>query len=258
MWKHFLVENRDFVTTVTINRPPYNTLSVGALEELGRILDDLEENEATRVILLTGSGDRAFSAGADMTEFGQAEGGPEATIRKVHTLFQRIEHFPKPIIAVINGYALGGGCELQMACHLAVASDQARLGLPEVKRGILPGYGGTQRMARLIGKRRALYYMLRGEHLSAEEAKVCGLINEIFPHDQLREKAFELAASMARGSAPLAMRGIIRAVGRGLEQSLKEGLTLETEEMMKVVVSEDAAEGIQAFFSKREPKFRGR
>jgi enoyl-CoA hydratase len=113
-------------------------------------------------------------------------------------------------------------------------------------------------MARLIGKRRALYYMLRGEPLSAEEAKACGLINEIFPHDHLREKAFELAASMARSSAPLAMRGIIRAVGRGLETSLEEGLALETEEMMKVVVSEDAAEGIQAFFTKREPKFRGR
>jgi enoyl-CoA hydratase len=258
MWEHFRTETRDFVTTVTIHRPPYNTLSVGTLQELARILDELEQDDQTRVILLTGSGDKAFSAGADMTEFGQLEGGPREAIRRGQELFNRIEAFPKPVIAVINGLALGGGCELQMACHLAVASDRAELALPEVNRGLIPAYGGTQRLARLIGKRRALYYLLSGQKISAAEAKACGLVNEVFPHDRLREAAFTLAAELARKSAPLAMRGIIRAVERGLEVSLNEGLATEMEEMLQVIATEDAVEGIQAFFTKKEPRFKGR
>ncbi|MDA8351836.1 MAG: enoyl-CoA hydratase-related protein [Firmicutes bacterium] len=258
MWENFVTETRERVTTVTIQRPPLNTLSVSALMELGEILDTLEKDEETRVILLTGDGDRAFSAGADISEFGQLEGGPRAAIQRAHDLFRRIESFPKPVIAVLNGRALGGGNELQMACHLAFASDQARIGLPEVKLGIIPGYGGTQRLPRLIGKRKALQLLLSGEEMQAEEAKACGLVNEVFPHDQLREAAFERAAQLARLSAPLAMEGILRSVDRGMEGSIENGLEQEAEEMLRVASSEDAAEGIQAFFTKQEPAFKGR
>jgi enoyl-CoA hydratase len=258
VWKDFSVETREFVTTVTIRRPPYNTLSTGTLRELGQILDELEQDEQTRVILLTGSGDKAFSSGADITEFGQLDGGPAEAIRRGQELFNRIEAFPKPVIAVLNGVALGGGCELMLACHLAVASDRAEIGLPEVKLGLIPGYGGTQRLARLIGKRQALYYLLSGRKMNAQEAKTSGLVNEVFPHDRLHEAAFEIAAELANRSAPLAMRGILRAVARGLETSLEEGLAAEREEMLQVIATEDAAEGIQAFFSKKEPRFKGR
>lgn len=258
MWEHFLTETREQVTTITINRPPLNTLSVSTLKELGEILDRLEKEDETRVILLTGSGDRAFSAGADIREFGQMEGGPQEALRRIHGLFHRIESFAKPVIAVLNGRALGGGNELQMACHLAFASDQARIGLPEVKLGILPGYGGTQRLPRLIGKRRALWALLSGEEMSAAEAKECGLVNEVYPHEQLRESAFQQANKLARLSAPLSMAGILRAVDTGLEDTLEQGLKREGKEAMRVIASEDAAEGIQAFFTKREPVFKGR
>ncbi|PTX54990.1 enoyl-CoA hydratase/enoyl-CoA hydratase [Melghirimyces profundicolus] len=258
MWEHFNIETRDYVATITIHRPPLNTLSVSALTELGKILDSLEIDEEVRVILLTGSGDRAFSAGADISEFGQLEGGPREAIRRGHDLFRRIETFPKPVIAALNGLALGGGNELQLACHLAYASDQARIGLPEVKLGILPGYGGTQRLPRLIGKRRALEVLLSGEEMSADEAKECGLVNEVFPHEQLREAAFERAARLARRSAPLSLAGILRAVNEGVESPLEEGLEKEMKEMLRLVTTEDAGEGIQAFFTKREPVFKGR
>jgi enoyl-CoA hydratase len=258
MWKNFSVETREFVTTLTIQRPPYNTLSTETLSELGQILDELEKDEQTRVILIAGSGDKSFSAGGDITEFGQLAGGPVEAVRRGQELFNRIEAFPKPVIAVVNGLALGGGCELMLACHLAVASDRAEIGLPEVKLGIIPGYGGTQRLARLIGKRQALYYLLSGKRMSAHEAKICGLVNEVFPHDRLFESAFEFAAELAKRSAPLAMRGVLRAVRRGLETTLEEGLTAEREELLQVIATEDAAEGVQAFFTKREPQFKGR
>lgn len=252
------MDTREFVTTVTILRPPHNTLSTGTLRELDRILDELEQDEQTRVILLTGSGDKAFSAGADISEFGQLDGGPAEAIRRGQELFNRIDAFPKPVIAAVNGLALGGGSELMLACHLAVASDRAEIGLPEVKLGLIPGYGGTQRLARLIGKRRALYYLLSGKKMNAHEAKICGLVNEVFPHDQLHDAAFEMAAELAKKSAPLAMRGILRAVRNGLETTLEEGLAVEREEMLRVIATDDAVEGIQSFISKKEPRFKGR
>jgi enoyl-CoA hydratase len=225
---------------------------------MGRILEALEKEERTRVILLTGSGDHTFSAGADMMEFGQLDGGPHEAMRRVHALFRKIEHYSKPIVAVVNGRALGGGNELQMVCHLAFASDRAEFGLPEVRRGIIPGYGGTQRLARLIGKRRALFYLMTGQSMSAAEAKSCGLINEVFPHEQLRDSAMAFAVRLARQSAPLAVAGVLRAVGRGMECSFEDGLTVESEELMRLIATEDAVEGIQAFFEKREPLFNGR
>jgi enoyl-CoA hydratase len=258
-WKQFLVEIRDQVARITINRPPVNTLSRDALIELGSILDQLEKDPSVRSLILTGAGEKTFSAGADVSEFGgmgdreQAEG----FLKQIHDLFNRIENFPKPVIAAINGKALGGGNELQMACHLGIAADHAELGLPEVRLGIMPGYGGTQRLPRLIGQRRALEIMLEGKRISAQEALEIGLVNKVVPAEQLAEEAFEWAKQLAEGP-PVAMKGIIQSVINGSRKELPEGLKVERENMLAVMRTEDAIEGVAAFFSKRKPSFKGK
>lgn len=257
--KNCEVQIRDRVAIITINRPPLNTLSRETLYELEKILDEMEADPSVGSLILTGAGDKMFSAGGDISEFGEMADPETATktIRRMHALFNRIEGFPKPIIACLNGKALGGGNELQMACHLAIAADTAELSLPEVRLGIIPGYGGTQRLPRLIGRRRALELMLSGERISAQKALEYGLVNRVVPLAQVREEAFQWAKQLAAGP-PIAMKGILDAVIRGTEQSLTRGLEIELENVLKVVGTEDAIEGVTAFFSKRPPSFKGK
>lgn len=259
MERNCLLEVSGKVAIITINRPPLNTLSRGTLQEINRLLDDIEHNDAVRSIILTGSGNQSFSAGADVNEFAAFADPDRAkdTIQHTHNLFRRIELFPKPIIASVNGRALGGGCELQMACHLVIATETAEFALPEVKLGIMPGYGGTQRLPRLIGRRRALEFILIGKKVSAEKALKYGLINEVVPSERLMETSLTIAAELASGP-PIAMKGILDSVIRGTEMDFEEGIALELNHMLNIARSEDAAEGISAFFTKRQAQFLGK
>jgi enoyl-CoA hydratase len=251
-----LLETRGKVAIITINRPPMNALSRDTLAEMESMLLGIREDPSIRSVILTGAGEKMFSAGADITEFGDFA-NREQSIRRVHDLFNMIELFPKPIIACVNGKALGGGNELQMACHLTIASENAEFGLPEVKLGIIPGYGGTQRLPRLIGKRRALELLLSGERISASKALEYGLINGVVPRDSLLSEAMTWAERLADGP-PLAIHGILDSVQKGDSVSLQEGLSIELKNMLSVSGSEDAIEGVTAFFSKRKAEFKGR
>lgn len=259
MEKQCLLETRGNVAVITINRPPMNTLSRDILYELDAILTEIAGNDAIRAVILTGAGDKMFSAGADVSEFGEFSDREKAkqTVQDIHAIFNKIESFPKPIIASINGKALGGGNELQMACHLTIAADSAEFALPEVRLGIIPGYGGTQRLPQLIGRRRALELTLTGERISAKKALEYGLINKVVPQNELQAETVNWAKQLADGP-PLAVKGILEAVMKGSEQSLQEGLTIELEHMLNVSRSEDAIEGVTAFFAKRKPEFQGR
>jgi enoyl-CoA hydratase len=256
-FENFIVETEGRVAICTINRPPMNTLSVGTVREMEKILDQFENDGNIGAIIITGSGDKAFCAGADITEFGSFSGGPKEAMMFAHRVFMRMERYPKPIIACLNGYALGGGNELHMACHLSVAADTATIGLPEVKLGIIPGYGGTQRLPRIVGRRRALEILLTGERISAAEAQAMGLVNRVVPKGQELQAAKDLAHQLAKG-APIAQAMIIDAVDRGLELPLEQALEIEADNQLKASSTADAAEGIQAFFMKREPQFKGR
>lgn len=253
------LEIKGKVAIMTINRPPLNTLSRETLFEIDEYLDDFESHGEIRSILLTGAGEKSFSAGADVNEFAELADPDKAreTIQRMHTLFSRIESFPIPIIAAVNGRALGGGNELQMACHLAIASESAEFSLPEVKLGIIPGYGGTQRLPRLIGSRRALGLILNGETISAQNALEYGLVNKVVPAENFLEAALDYANQLAEGP-PLAIQGILDAVNRGMETTLEDGLKIELEHNLRIVRSEDAMEGISAFFMKRKADFKGK
>jgi enoyl-CoA hydratase len=254
-----LFEIHGSVALVTINRPPMNTLSRDTLLELDSILHNIEVDNSIRAVVLTGSGDKAFSAGADISEFGEMADRELAkvNIKRMHDFFKRLELFPKLVIACINGKALGGGNELQMACHLAIASEAAEFALPEVRLGIMPGYGGTQRLPRLIGKRKALELMITGERISAQTAVEYGMINKVVPQPDLLEEALNWAKQMAEGP-PLAIKGMLDSVYRGLELPIHDGIAIELENMLTVAGSEDAIEGVTAFFTKRKANFKGK
>lgn len=253
------LEVKGKVAILTIDRPPLNTLSRETLSEIDAYLDNFESDDGIRSILLTGAGEKSFSAGADINEFADLADPDKAreAIGRIHDLFSRIESFPKPIIAAVNGRALGGGNELQMACHLAIASELAEFGLPEIKLGIIPGYGGTQRLPRLIGRRRALGLMLGGETIPAHTALEYGLVNKVVPAEHFLEEAVAYANQLADGP-PLAIQGILDAANRGMETSLDEGLAIELEHNLRITRSEDAIEGISAFFMKRKARFKGK
>ncbi|MFC4618790.1 enoyl-CoA hydratase/isomerase family protein [Camelliibacillus cellulosilyticus] len=256
---HCQLALKDRVLTVTIDRPPVNALSRDVLAEMADLLTKYRESPEVGALVLTGAGDKVFSGGADITEFGDLADPEKAkeTLARMHRLFNQIETYPKPIIACLNGTALGGANELQMACHLAIAADTAELGLPEVRLGIIPGYGGTQRLTRLIGRRRALELILSGEKIPASLAREYGLVNRVVPGERVREEAFQWARRLAAGP-PLAVHGILDAVIRGGDGGLADGLAIEQEHLLKVIGSEDAREGITAFFEKRPPVFKGR
>ncbi len=247
------------VATVTFNRPHVlNAIDAPTLDRLRRTLLDLRRDDEVRVIVLTGAGDRAFVAGADINELAALTptGGREHALAGQHVL-DLIENLGKPVIAAINGYALGGGCELALACTLRLAADTARIGLPEITLGILPGYAGTQRLSRLIGKGRAMELILTGLPVAAAEAERLGLVNRVVPAAELMPTVRALAAELAT-RAPIAVRYALSAINKGLEMPFAEACVYEATLFGLVAATEDMREGTRAFLDKRKPRFVGR
>jgi enoyl-CoA hydratase len=252
-------ELRPPLAVITIDRPKVlNALNQLSMTELEQVFLDLRDNNAVRAVLLTGAGEKAFVAGADISELASLsplEG--ERLAARGQRIFHLIENCGKPVIACINGFALGGGCELALACTLRIASSNARLGQPEVKIGIIPGYGGTQRLPRLIGKGAALKMILTGEAISAAEALRLGLVDEVVEAAQLLPRAEQIAQTIA-GMAPLAIRDAIRAVNSGYDLPLASGLELEASLFGLACSTSDKAEGARAFLEKRVPQWSGK
>jgi enoyl-CoA hydratase len=252
-------EVRDNILHVTIDRPKVlNALNAETVAEIGRVFHDARDDDAIRAVIVTGGGEKAFVAGADINELAQCTpiSGRE-TSERGQSIFSFIERFPKPVIAAINGFALGGGCELALACHIRIASEKAQIGLPEVTLGIIPGYGGTQRMARLVGKAKALELVCSGDRIPAAEAERLGLVNRVVPPDQLLPAAEELAKKIiSRG--PVAVRAAIEAIIVGSDMPMEEGLALEAALFGLLCATEDMKEGMNAFLEKRPAQFRNR
>ena len=256
-YEMLLLDVADRVATVTVNRPDkLNALNAQVLRELGAMLDELLSRPDVGAIVLTGAG-RAFVAGADVSTLADAgPGALETFARAGQTLFRRLEQSAKPVIAAVNGFALGGGCELALACHVRVASTQARFGLPEVKLGLMPGYGGTQRLPRLVGRGRALQLILTGEAIDAAEAHRIGVANVVVEPTGLVEAARAMARVML-ANAPVALARVLEAVDAGLDTTLDDGLRLEARLFGSLEGTADMREGTRAFLEKRPPSFRG-
>jgi enoyl-CoA hydratase len=258
-YENIQFKTEEGVGILTIDRPKaLNALNTETIKEIRSVLADVKTDEAVKVLILTGAGEKAFGAGADVEEIkdlGLNEGFE--FLRTGHQMNHDIETLGKPTIAAINGLALGGGLELAMACTLRVASEKAKLGLPELALGVIPGFGGTQRLARLIGTGRALWYILTGDMIDAAKAVDFGLVNLMFKPDELMEKAIEVAKRIASKS-PLAVKMTLFAVKYGTETDLETGIVLESGLANLSVASEDKKEGIAAFFEKREPEFKGK
>jgi len=252
-----LLEISDRIATVTINRPDkLNAMNDDVMLEIARAIDELAADERVGAIIFTGAG-RAFVAGADISRLAVAKTGDlEKFARFGQGVFRRIELLSKPVIAAVNGFALGGGCELALACHVRVASTLAKFGLPEVKLGLIPGYGGTQRLPRLIGRGAALQMILTGETIDGAEAARLGLANVVVEPDALLAAARALAATMLK-NAPIAIARAIEAVDVGLDATLEDGLRLEARLFGSLESTADMREGTGAFLEKRPPRFRG-
>jgi enoyl-CoA hydratase len=257
-YETILVERRDRVAIVIINRPEKrNALNIQTRAEGAAILDELRADNSVRVVVLTGAGDKAFIAGADIAEFAERTAIQQREVMLDRGLFNAIDSFPKPIIAMVNGYCLGGGCEVALACDLRVASDKASFGQPEINLGIIPGGGGTQRLTRLVGEGKAMEMILSGEIISAEAALSIGLVNHVVPADQLEAKTMEIANRMAEKS-PIALRLAKESVKLAARSNLDEGLRREVDLFALCFSSEDKDEGVKAFLEKRKPEFKGR
>lgn len=249
---------KDGIGIITIDHPPVNALNKQVLQELSQVIEALEKREDFLVLILTGAGEKAFVGGADIREFlelTQEEGEEMVSIGQ--GIFSRIEALSFPVLAAINGFALGGGCELALSCDIRVMADTARLGLPEVNLGLIPGYGGTQRLSRLIpvGKAKELIYT--GEMIGAKEALHLGLVEKVVPSLDLMEVVKEMAKRIL-GRGPLAVMGAKKAINMGLELSLVEGLEVEKRLFAELCATEDMKEGAYAFLEKRAPLFKGR
>ena len=258
-FENLLVEKKNSIGYVTVNRPKVlNALNMATMEELRSAFHDIKKDDAIRVVIFTGSGEKAFIAGADIGELSKhnAVSGKEYT-HKGQSVLNLIENLGKPVIACINGFALGGGCEIAMACTMRLASSNAKLGQPEVKLGIIPGYGGTQRLPRLVGKGIAMQMVLAGEMISAEEAHRIGLVNEVTAPGELIPRA-EAIASKIIANAPLAVQYAMEAVKKGMEMTLAEGLYLEATLFGVCCATEDKTEGTTAFLEKRTAQFKGK
>jgi enoyl-CoA hydratase len=244
---------------ITINRPDkLNALDRATVKDIVAAAGLAVADESVRVLVLTGAGEKAFVAGADIEEMSaMSAGAGQEYSRFLHESLSRLERCPKPVIAAINGFALGGGCELAMACHVRLASQKARLGQPEVNLGLIPGAGGTQRLQRLVGRGRALDLVLSGDFIDAEEALRIGLVNRVFPPEGLRE-GVEAYAKTLKGKSPAALARAIEAVIVGGEAALDDGLRVESALFALCFATEDMREGTGAFLEKRKPSFSGR
>lgn len=258
-YQTLIVEREPGFAVVTLNRPPANAISAELVLELEAAVAELEGDEGVRAVIVTGAGDRIFCGGADLGSAfsGGASDDLEAFLRRGNALLRRIEAFPKPVIAAIQGHATGGGCEIAMACHLRIMKETARIGQTESNLGIIPGYGGTQRLPRLIGRAKALEFLILGTQIPAAEALALGLVNRLSKEGETLADARALARTIA-GRAPIATRLIIRCVDQGLNGTIDEGIETEVRAFRESLATEDATEGIQAFFQKRPPAFRGR
>jgi enoyl-CoA hydratase len=253
------VEKKAALAYLTVNRPKaLNALNKATLEEIGAALEDIRGDAGISGLIVTGAGGKAFVAGADITEIASISSvEASAFTRRGQAVFDLLENLGKPSVAAVDGFALGGGCELAMACTLRVATESARFGQPEVKLGVIPGFGGTQRLPRLVGRGRALQMILTGEPIDAQEAHRIGLVNEIVPTEKLLERAAEILRKIG-ANAPLAVRFSIEAVNRGLQASQSEGLVIESALFAVCASSEDKREGTAAFIGKRQAQFTGR
>ena len=257
-YETLLVERRDRVAIVTINRPEKrNALNIKTREEGAVVLEQLQADDDVRVVVITGAGDKAFIAGADIAEFAGRTALMQRAVMLGRSLFTAIDVFPKPVIAMINGYCLGGGCELALACDLRIASEAASFGQPEINLGIIPGGGGTQRLTRLIGEGKAMEMILTGEIIDAQTAFNLGLVNHVVPADQLAAKTMEIANRIAEKS-PIALRLAKEAVKLASRSNLDEGLRREVDLFALCFSSEDKNEGVGAFLEKRKPNFTGK
>jgi enoyl-CoA hydratase len=253
-----LVESLDGIATVTINRPEKrNALNAVVRREVIEVLDELRDDKNARVIVLTGAGDRAFIAGADISEFAERTAIEQRVAMTGRRLFEEIAAFPKPTIAMINGFALGGGCEVALACDLRIATRSAKLGQPEIRLGILPGGGGTQRLPRLVGPGRAMRLVLTGELIDATEAERIGLVDWVVDDGTLHDRTMEIASTIA-GYSPIALELAKTAIRTAMETPLSAGLAHERELFVAAFASDDRVEGVHAFLEKREPRFTGR
>ena len=249
----------DHVATIELNDPPYNRLGMQLFDALEATIDRVADDSSVRAVVIRGAGGANFSVGADIREFGAAAQGRgvKGFIEQRLRVIGRIEHMHKPVIAAIRGACLGGGLEIALACHFRIAARGAKIGLPEVELGVVPAWGGTQRLTRTVGRARALDIMLRAKKLTADEAFEAGLVGDVCGPDDLEARAGILARELA-DKAPIAVAGILEAVVRGGPKSLEEGLTHEFEALERAIVSEDMQEGVMAFLQKRKPEFKGK
>ena len=257
-YETILLERRGGVALLTINRPEKrNALNIQTRREGAAALDELREDESVRVVVVTGAGDKAFVAGADIGEFEGRTANMQREVMLGRSLFTAVDTFTKPLIAMVNGYCLGGGCELAMACDIRVASDTASFGQPEINLGIIPGGGGTQRLTRLVGEGKAMELILTGDIIDAQTAHSIGLVQMVVPATDLEAKTMELANRIAEKS-PIALRLAKEAVRIASRSNLDEGLRREVDLFALCFSSEDKDEGVRAFLEKRKPQFKGR
>jgi enoyl-CoA hydratase len=257
-FENLLLERDGGVAILTVNRPKVlNALNTQTLDELRRAILELKRDDGVRAVILTGAGEKSFVAGADINELATQTPttGREHALAGQHIL-DLVEHLGKPVIAAINGYALGGGCELAMACTIRIAADTAKLGQPEINLGLIPGYAGTQRLARIVGRGRALELLLTGDQISAQDAHRLGLVNRVVPAAELMAAAKKLAATLA-AKAPIAVRYILEAVHKGVEMPFAQAQNFEATLFGLVASTEDMREGTKAFLEKRKADFKG-
>ncbi|MCL7761775.1 enoyl-CoA hydratase-related protein [Polaribacter sp. Z014] len=255
-FENILVEKKDSLAQITINRPKkLNALNKATIVELNEAFEDLEDDENIRAIILTGSGEKAFVAGADISEFADFSVDEGARLSKLghHTLFDYVDNLSTPVIAAINGFALGGGLELAMSCHFRIASENAKMGLPEVSLGVIPGYGGTQRLPQLVGKGKAMEMIMTAGMISAEDAYRCGLVNHVTAQEELIPLAEKIASKITRNSS-VAISAAIRAINAGFEDGIN-GFDVEIDEFGECFGTDDFVEGTSAFLDKRKPNF---
>ncbi|MEP0518887.1 MAG: crotonase/enoyl-CoA hydratase family protein [Hyphomicrobiales bacterium] len=256
------IERNGSIALLTLNRPEkLNALNYALNDRILMLLDSIEHDATIQVVVITGAGERAFSAGGDIHEFTQSvKAGVDTAVRdfckRGQTMTARLEAFPKPIIAAVNGIAFGGGCEITEAVHLAIASEQAVFAKPEINIGIPPTFGGTQRLTRLAGRKRALELLLTGDTFTAERAYELGVVNKVVAHSQLLPAAFDLAGRIIRHS-PLAASRIIAAVTRGINTTIDEGLLIEREQFARMAATNDVLEGLDAWIARRTPQYTG-